>query len=198
MPAKPTHSVTGTETAFPVSASPTVFAVSLPRDVAVKLSRGGAVSADKLGSLVGELLTEIAEGGLLVDHFSMARIGAVANVTSGADLVPLVEAALHRRRGQVVAEYLLDPIWAKPLEAVAARRGQTLQQLVQDSMNQAFAMKFFYPDFIDRAVRPRALYFDQGELEQMAESLGKKNGELTGRDIAQFILGEFVLPAKSG
>ena len=162
-------------------------AVSLPASTAASIAAlvpEGTSVPEKLGLLATQVLTDLGNGGMLVDPQTMAQLGEIAHIGAGPDLVPLVEKAMRRQGGGIVVSARLDPVWLPAIKAKAELSDVTPGQLVQWLFDQMIAKNLIMALPLD----PPAFMIERSDIEEIREILGIEPGEtLTGTDIAEFI-----------
>jgi hypothetical protein len=153
------------------------------------LIQGEAPPVDKLGALATQALSEMANGGMLIDAATMKNIVAmIGEVNDALDLIPVIEKATSHDAGRVVVSWAIDPSWIEPLKGIAVSQGITVQQLCQNCMDYAFAQGWLY----SISPEPKVFRFTPEEEKEMEEIFGKK--DLTGADVMEWIREQATLP----
>lgn len=178
---------------------------SKPLAIAVGLDEGQILSLEKqarsenitlgrrelLESLGTTALSDMAGGGLMIEPRYMERVRKVIGSDAGQhEIVNSIENAASVDGDVYVAKWRLDPTYVPVLKERANAMGVTIEWLIQDLMDTAWAQGWFWA--IDP--QPRRYMFSPEDVEMIAEAVGKKSGDLTGTDMANFIRQNTQLP----
>jgi hypothetical protein len=140
-------------------------------------------SSQIIGRMAAGVLTEIAEGGVLLPKSVVDRIvEMMGSLSNPRDLIPVVEKAYNRKDGQVAAEWRIDPIYMPYLEDAAISQGRTVQQLIQDCMDTAMDKGWLY----ELDPQPHRLLITAEDMEALRGALGKD--DVHGSDLVEYIL----------
>jgi predicted RNase H-related nuclease YkuK (DUF458 family) len=133
----------------------------------------------KIGGIALHALTEIGDGGLVIDAKIYDQIRAiVGEIVNQQDLVKMVEASRGRRDGGIVATWRPDPTYMSVLEDVAASRGETVQALAQEIMDYVTGQGWMY----QLAPETKQVFFTREQAKKVGEWLDK-GVDFTGQDI---------------
>lgn len=128
-------------------------------------------------------LQDMADGGVMLNGLVANRIAvALKNRDfTPEEVVVAVEKGVRRFGQAMLIEYALDPIYVTPMEDWSRSNGRTVQELVQDCMQQAFANEWFY----SMSFEHRTLAVTAEQYKTIAEALGKD--VIFGADIVDLV-----------
>ena len=135
-----------------------------------------------LASLATTTLTQLAEGGAMIDPLTARHIEqAVGRFDNPMDLIPLIEKGAGKDGSNTVIPLKLDPVNMPYWENLAEQQGVTVEAMFQNAIDHIIDQDWLY--VIEP--QPRKLRVTEDDYKQIAAVIGKPNP--SGCDIAEFI-----------
>jgi len=141
----------------------------------------------RIGGVAMGLLSDLADGGIMLSPREARK--AVELVGSAADIVPTLEKAKNRRRGQYVVEIELDPSFEPVMGGIARSQGREISEVFKDAIDYCISQNWVY-EFPSDIVK---LFLTIGQLKDISSILGIDNP--TGKDVVDFICTRAAEPA---
>jgi hypothetical protein len=137
--------------------------------------------SQKIAGLALGALTDMAEGGLILNGSTVQQIVGVLGEFDPQSVVQAVENGSGIDQGCLVAKWRIDPTYEPVLREIAASQGVTLDQATQSLMDYGVAQGWGYQMSPDA----ETVFFTKEDIQMIREVLEKEHA--TGTDIAAFI-----------
>jgi hypothetical protein len=132
---------------------------------------GEGEDAQKFALYTQEAMEALAKGAMLLSPEVAARLSDIDPQLGDPDaLVEAIERGMGVHEGQMVARWDIDPSLYESIRQRAEINGVTVEQLVQEGMDQAVALGWLW----DLEARGRTWFFDREQYAQLCKLMEEK------------------------